>query len=170
MLNLLQTVGSSDYHPQLVIGASDGTCMTANSLRSIRKGGIVSVESDIRIFLTVHSRCLHTKSTNWIITEILRSIVCWNDFFHRYIYRYLCLLRAHRLKGNTRSTLRHPCKIERSKFASEACGDWSMVTQGGNTLRRVEQWEWDFQRALTCLSHRLWALQGGLVIGTVVPR
>ncbi|OBZ65716.1 Transcription factor tau subunit sfc6 [Grifola frondosa] len=35
------SVGASDYHPQLAIGVTDGTCLTTNTLRSTRRGGSV---------------------------------------------------------------------------------------------------------------------------------
>jgi transcription factor C subunit 6 len=36
-----QSVHASDYHPQLALGCSDGTCSTTNTLRSTRRGGSV---------------------------------------------------------------------------------------------------------------------------------
>ena len=36
-----QDIGASDYHPQLAIGAADGTCQTTNLLRKARKAGSV---------------------------------------------------------------------------------------------------------------------------------
>ena len=41
----LKTTHASDYHPQLAVGAADGTCMTTNMLRSSRRGGIVVCHS-----------------------------------------------------------------------------------------------------------------------------
>jgi transcription factor C subunit 6 len=38
---LFQTVHASDFHPQLAVGAADGTCSTTNMLRSTRRGGSV---------------------------------------------------------------------------------------------------------------------------------
>ncbi|KAF8163757.1 hypothetical protein B0H34DRAFT_650320 [Crassisporium funariophilum] len=35
------SVHASDFHPQLAVGASDGTCSTTNTLRSTRRGGSV---------------------------------------------------------------------------------------------------------------------------------
>ncbi|OCH93813.1 hypothetical protein OBBRIDRAFT_817558 [Obba rivulosa] len=35
------SVHASDYHPQLAVGASDGSCLTTNTLRSTRRGGSV---------------------------------------------------------------------------------------------------------------------------------
>ncbi|KAJ3763895.1 hypothetical protein EV360DRAFT_77973 [Lentinula raphanica] len=35
------SISSSDYHPQLAVGAADGTCTTTNLLRSTRRGGSV---------------------------------------------------------------------------------------------------------------------------------
>ncbi|KAI0050874.1 hypothetical protein FA95DRAFT_1587504 [Auriscalpium vulgare] len=35
------SLGTSDYHPQLAVGAADGTCSTTNMLRSTRRGGTV---------------------------------------------------------------------------------------------------------------------------------
>lgn len=36
-----QSAHASDYHPQLAVGASDGSCLTTNTLRSTRRGGLV---------------------------------------------------------------------------------------------------------------------------------
>jgi hypothetical protein len=36
-----QSVGASDYHPQLAVGSADGTCYTTNGLRATRRGGYV---------------------------------------------------------------------------------------------------------------------------------
>jgi transcription factor C subunit 6 len=36
-----QSVNASDYHPQLAVGSSDGTCCTTNGLRATRRGGYV---------------------------------------------------------------------------------------------------------------------------------
>ena len=36
-----QCVHASDFHPQLAVGATDGTCSTTNSLRRTRRGGTV---------------------------------------------------------------------------------------------------------------------------------
>lgn len=38
---LCQSVHASDYHPQLAVGAADGSCSTTNLLRSTRRGGSV---------------------------------------------------------------------------------------------------------------------------------
>ncbi|PPQ65649.1 hypothetical protein CVT24_011803 [Panaeolus cyanescens] len=35
------SVHASDYHPQLAVGAADGSCSTTNTLRSTRRGGTV---------------------------------------------------------------------------------------------------------------------------------
>ncbi|KAF5389789.1 hypothetical protein D9757_003666 [Collybiopsis confluens] len=35
------SISASDYHPQLVVGAADGSCTTTNLLRSTRRGGSV---------------------------------------------------------------------------------------------------------------------------------
>ncbi|KAJ3995652.1 hypothetical protein F5050DRAFT_1573164 [Lentinula boryana] len=35
------SISSSDFHPQLAVGAADGTCTTTNLLRSTRRGGSV---------------------------------------------------------------------------------------------------------------------------------
>ncbi|KAF9075115.1 hypothetical protein BDP27DRAFT_1315519 [Rhodocollybia butyracea] len=35
------SISASDYHPQLAVGAADGTCTTTNLLRSTRRGGSV---------------------------------------------------------------------------------------------------------------------------------
>ncbi|CAL1705390.1 unnamed protein product [Somion occarium] len=35
------SVAASDYHPQLAIGVADGSCMTTNTMRSTRRGGMV---------------------------------------------------------------------------------------------------------------------------------
>ncbi|KAH9950220.1 hypothetical protein B0H21DRAFT_561975 [Amylocystis lapponica] len=35
------SVDVSDYHPQLAVGVTDGSCLTTNTLRSTRRGGIV---------------------------------------------------------------------------------------------------------------------------------
>jgi transcription factor C subunit 6 len=40
-LKFLQSVHSSDFHPQLAVGATDGTCSTTNTLRRTRRGGSV---------------------------------------------------------------------------------------------------------------------------------
>jgi transcription factor C subunit 6 len=41
---ILQSLATSDYHPQLAIGSADGTCTTANMLGSTRRSaGAVSV-------------------------------------------------------------------------------------------------------------------------------
>ncbi|GBE81838.1 hypothetical protein SCP_0402120 [Sparassis crispa] len=35
------SLGASDYHPQLAVGVTDGSCLTTNTLRSTRRGGMV---------------------------------------------------------------------------------------------------------------------------------
>ncbi|KAI0080527.1 hypothetical protein K474DRAFT_202496 [Panus rudis PR-1116 ss-1] len=35
------SVNASDYHPQIAIGVSDGSCLTTNAMRSTRRGGTV---------------------------------------------------------------------------------------------------------------------------------
>ncbi|KAJ4487756.1 hypothetical protein J3R30DRAFT_3695362 [Lentinula aciculospora] len=37
----VQSISASDFHPQLAVGAADGTCTTTNLLRSTRRGGSV---------------------------------------------------------------------------------------------------------------------------------
>ena len=32
---------ASDYHPQLAVGVTDGSCITTNTLRTTRRGGSV---------------------------------------------------------------------------------------------------------------------------------
>ena len=47
-LKLLQSVHASDFHPQLAVGATDGTCSTTNTLRRTRRGGsVVCVRTQI---------------------------------------------------------------------------------------------------------------------------
>ncbi|THH29848.1 hypothetical protein EUX98_g4355 [Antrodiella citrinella] len=36
------SIKSSDYHPQIAVGASDGSCHTTNTVRSTRRGGAVA--------------------------------------------------------------------------------------------------------------------------------
>ena len=40
-IEYLQSVHASDFHPQLAVGATDGTCSTTNTLRRTRRGGSV---------------------------------------------------------------------------------------------------------------------------------
>jgi len=35
------SIAPSDYHPQLAVGATDGSCLTSNTLRATRRGGSV---------------------------------------------------------------------------------------------------------------------------------
>lgn len=42
-----QSLHSSDHHPHIAVGSVDGTCMTTNTLRSTRRGGIVGLTSSI---------------------------------------------------------------------------------------------------------------------------
>ena len=37
----VQSLASSDYHPMLAMGITDGSCMTTNTLKSTRRGGLV---------------------------------------------------------------------------------------------------------------------------------
>jgi transcription factor C subunit 6 len=41
VLDEMQDVSASDYHPQLAVGSADGTCYTTNGLRATRRGGYV---------------------------------------------------------------------------------------------------------------------------------
>jgi transcription factor C subunit 6 len=37
----LQSISTSDYHPYIATAAADGTCMTVNLLKPLRRGGLV---------------------------------------------------------------------------------------------------------------------------------
>jgi transcription factor C subunit 6 len=37
----LQSISTSDYHPYVATAAADGTCMTVNMLKPLRRGGVV---------------------------------------------------------------------------------------------------------------------------------
>lgn len=41
LTSFYQSVHASDYHPQLAVGVTDGSCITTNTLRATRRGGSV---------------------------------------------------------------------------------------------------------------------------------
>lgn len=40
-VDLSQSIAASDYHPQLAVGASDGSLLTTNVLKPARRGGLI---------------------------------------------------------------------------------------------------------------------------------
>lgn len=53
---MLQSVSASDYHPQLAVGSADGSCLTTNTLKSTRRGLVVSIASRVKIKSTPCSK------------------------------------------------------------------------------------------------------------------
>ncbi len=64
-----QSVHASDYHPQLAVGVTDGSCITTNTLRATRPGGAVvrilvsSFQTRLTIYLVAvpHAQNLSTR-------------------------------------------------------------------------------------------------------------
>ncbi|KAI0373079.1 hypothetical protein BV20DRAFT_990682 [Pilatotrama ljubarskyi] len=51
------SLSASDYHPQLAIGVTDGSCLTTNTMRSTRRGGLVPF-LEHKIYQLDYSRAL----------------------------------------------------------------------------------------------------------------
>ncbi|KAI8982792.1 hypothetical protein BD414DRAFT_515960 [Trametes punicea] len=51
------SISASDYHPQLAIGVTDGSCLTTNTLRTTRRGGLVPF-LEHKIYQLDYSRAL----------------------------------------------------------------------------------------------------------------
>ncbi|KAJ8468928.1 hypothetical protein ONZ51_g9335 [Trametes cubensis] len=70
------SIATSDYHPQLAIGVTDGSCLTTNTMRTTRRGGLVETQN--RPVATRQNKTLPVGTGAWP-PEVGIHRVVWND-------------------------------------------------------------------------------------------
>ena len=160
-------MSASDYHPQLAIGVTDGSCMTTNTMRTTRRGGLIvsdhaqqwlgsRAESVVALPRAQDISARLQPSTRRI--QDARAFPSAGTMFRP---SFLCIVlrsSTHEI-GDTEPSSCHASK------QNHPCGDGSVAARGRRPPGGVERWKWAREYSAACFSNRIWSLPSRLAFG-----